>query len=79
MLAFLCAYIPLLGVLPACQGKGIGSELVRRMLARLERYYMIDLVCDADMRSFYERFKMNLGTAMVVRHWEEQDGIPGRS
>lgn len=49
------------------------------MLARLERYYMIDLVCDADMKSFYERFKMNSGTAMIVRHWEKQDGTPGRS
>ena len=31
----LCAYIPLLEVLPAYQGGGIGQELTRRMLAKL--------------------------------------------
>jgi ribosomal protein S18 acetylase RimI-like enzyme len=39
-----CAYIPHLEVLPAHQGQGIGSQLVRRMLARLQHLYMIDLV-----------------------------------
>jgi GNAT superfamily N-acetyltransferase len=42
----LCAYIPLLEVLPAHQHQGIGSELMRRMLEILHEIYMIDLLCD---------------------------------
>src|SRR6266516_4620599 len=41
----LSAYIPHLEVLPAYQGRGIGSELVRRMLERLSGLYGIDLCC----------------------------------
>src|SRR4030095_10701348 len=36
-----CAYIPHLEVLPAYQGQGIGSELVRQMLENLRYLYMI--------------------------------------
>src|SRR5204862_4237957 len=50
-----CAYIPHLEVLPAYQGSGIGSELVRRMLERLRQIYMIDLICDTDVQPFYAR------------------------
>jgi GNAT superfamily N-acetyltransferase len=35
-----CAYIPHLEVLPAYQGRGIGSELMRRMLERLRHIYV---------------------------------------
>jgi GNAT superfamily N-acetyltransferase len=42
----LCAYIPLLEVLPSHQHQGIGSELMRRMLEMLGEIYMIDLLCD---------------------------------
>jgi len=34
-----CAYIPHLEVLPAYQGQGIGSELMRRILDRLRDLY----------------------------------------
>src|SRR6185295_14882960 len=40
----LAAYIPFLEVLPAYRRQGVGSELVRRMLLRLEHLYAIDLV-----------------------------------
>ena len=39
----LSAFIPLLEVLPEYQGRGIGTELVRRLLARLDGLYMVDL------------------------------------
>jgi GNAT superfamily N-acetyltransferase len=68
----LSAYIPLLEVLPGYQGRGIGSELVRRMLSRLEGLYGVDLVCDADLRPFYERFDMMAVTGMVRRRQTSQ-------
>jgi ribosomal protein S18 acetylase RimI-like enzyme len=63
----LAAYIPLLEVLPEYQGRGIGSELVRRMLAELDGYYMIDVSCDADVQPFYARFGLHPWTAMIHR------------
>jgi GNAT superfamily N-acetyltransferase len=63
----LAASIPLLEVLPAWQGQGIGSELVRRILAALEPRYMVDLVCDDDLVPFYERLGLVRYTAMIRR------------
>ena len=68
------AYIPHLEVLPAYQGKGIGSELVRRMLARLKDIYMIDLVCDEGLRPFYEKLGMIPLRGMVVRNYAALQG-----
>jgi ribosomal protein S18 acetylase RimI-like enzyme len=70
----LCAYIPLLEVLPAYQGQGIGAELVRRMLARLGDIYMIDLLCDPDIQPYYERFGMLRATGMMKRNYGRQAG-----
>ena len=63
----LSAFIPLLEVLPERQGQGIGSELVRRILAELEDFYMVDLVCDPELEPFYRRFEMMLLSSMSVR------------
>ncbi len=63
----LSAFIPLLEVLPDYQRQGIGSELVRRMLAELESFYMVDLVCDPELEPFYRRFEMMLLSSMGVR------------
>ena len=64
----LSSFIPLLEVLPEYQGRGIGSELVRRMLALLEGSYMIDLLCDDELVAFYERFGMTRRVAMALRN-----------
>jgi ribosomal protein S18 acetylase RimI-like enzyme len=79
-----CAYIPHLEVLPAHQGRGIGSELVSRMVARLRHLYMIDLVCDPALQPFYERLGMRPVVGMVVRNYDRQacepvTPIPGRA
>jgi ribosomal protein S18 acetylase RimI-like enzyme len=70
----LAAYVPLLEVLPAFQGRGIGSELVRRMLDRLSRFYMVDLICDPEMQPFFARLGMKPYTAMIVRNYARQSG-----
>lgn len=65
----LCAYVPLLEVLPSYQGEGIGSELMRRLLARLENLYMVDLCCDADLEPFYRRLGLQaLERGMGIRN-----------
>jgi ribosomal protein S18 acetylase RimI-like enzyme len=64
------SYIPLLEVLPDYRGRGIGSELVRRMIGLLGDRYMIDLVCDEELAPFYERFGMARCGAMILRRHE---------
>jgi len=61
------AFIPMLEVLPEYQHRGIGSELMRRMLDLLAGIQCVDLTCDADMQPFYERFGMLKSCGMVVR------------
>ena len=71
----LTAYIPLLEVLPAYQRHGIGHELMRRMLMRLDKFYMVDLLCDAPVQPFYETVGMKSATGMLRRNYEHQSGI----
>lgn len=73
----LSAYIPFLEVLPGYEGRGIGSELVRRMLARLEGLYMVDLLCDKQLMPFYERLGMRGATGAMLRKHEYQAGAGG--
>ena len=75
----LSAYIPLLEVRPEYRGRGIGRELVRRMLDRLSPLYMIDLSCDPDLQPFYASLGMHPATGMRVRNYERQSGrvVPG--
>jgi ribosomal protein S18 acetylase RimI-like enzyme len=64
------AYIPLLEVLPEYQGRGIGAELVRRLLAELDGLYMVDLCCDEDVVGFYER--------LGLQRWDAGMGLRNR-
>lgn len=70
----LAAYIPLLEVLPACRGQGIGATLVTRLLARLSHLYMVDLLCDADVQPFYARLGLRPATGMLLRNYARQSG-----
>ena len=71
----LSAYIPLLEVIPEYKNKGIGTELVNRMLEKLKDYYMIDIVCDYSLQGFYEKSGMKKHSAMILRNYENQNGI----
>jgi GNAT superfamily N-acetyltransferase len=68
----LTAFVPLLEVLPAYRGRGIGTELMRRILDRLGDRYSIDLVGDPDVVPFYERLGGTRGTAVL---WRNRDRL----
>ncbi len=70
----LSAYIPLLEVLPAYRQRGIGSELLKRLLDELSGYYMVDLCCDAELAPFYSRFGMKPAVGMIRRNDSMQSG-----
>lgn len=71
----LSAYIPLLEVLPAYQHRGIGGELVERMLDRLRDIYMVDLLCDQELQRFYSEFGMQPCHGMMLRNYTHQCGV----
>jgi GNAT superfamily N-acetyltransferase len=65
----LSAFVPLLEVLPEYQGRGIGTELMHRLLAELEGLYMVDLACDEALVPFYERLGLRRSdAAMGIRN-----------
>ena len=66
-----CAYIPYLEVLPKWRGKGIGSELMRRMMAKLETIYPIGLICDENVQRFYEKLGFRESRAMTIRNYSQ--------
>jgi GNAT superfamily N-acetyltransferase len=72
----LSAYIPFLEVRPTHHGRGIGTELMRRMLARLDGLYMVDLLCDPELQPFYARVGMSPYTGMLLRNRDRQAGTP---
>ena len=73
----LSAYLPLLEVLPAYRGRGIGSELVRRVLSALGDLYMVDVTCEADVLPFYRALGPSPATGASVRRYPRQSGAPG--
>ncbi|MFD5320672.1 GNAT family N-acetyltransferase [Streptomyces sp. NPDC127098] len=64
----LTASIPWLEVLPGHQGKGIGTELMRRVLEGTESFYSVDLLCDAPLQPYYARFGMASVPGATLRH-----------
>ena len=71
----LSAYIPLLEVLPKYQNKGIGKELVTRMLDSLKHLYMVDLLCDRHLQKYYSKFGMASATGAALRNYKRQDCV----
>ena len=71
----LSAYVPLLEVKGGYRGRGIGSQLVRRMLLRLGALYVIDIVCDPKLVPFYTSLGLRPGRAMCHRNYSAQSGL----
>jgi hypothetical protein len=44
------------------------------MLERLRGLYMVDLLCDPEVQSFYARLGMQPATGMMLRNYERQSG-----
>jgi ribosomal protein S18 acetylase RimI-like enzyme len=65
----LSAYISFLEVLPTHQHRGIGSQLVRRMLLKLQHLYAVDLLCNPELQSFYRNLGMTPASGMRIRHY----------
>lgn len=63
------AFIPLLEVLPEYRGRGIGSELMRRVLELLSDLTAIDLTCRPELQPFYARFGMQPSVGAVLRNY----------
>ncbi len=72
----LTAFIPWLEVRPGYQGQGIGSELMRRILAGTDGFYSVDLVCDPELIPYYQRFGMLGTSSAVLRHPAALDHAP---
>jgi ribosomal protein S18 acetylase RimI-like enzyme len=72
----LTAYISLLEVLPTYQRRGIGSELVRRMLLKLQHLYAVDLLCNPELQSFYGKLGMVPASGMCIRRYDRASEIP---
>ena len=70
----LSAYIPFLEVLPEYQSRGIGKELISRMKKELSHLYMIDLLCDEKLVSYYEKLGMRRAVGVIIRNYNKQSG-----
>ena len=62
-----CSYISFLEVRATQRNKGIGTQLVRRMVAKLQSLYGIYLGCAPALVPFYEKYGFQKGTAMSKR------------
>ena len=68
------AYVPLLEVVAAYQGRGIGSELMRRLLEQLEGFYGVDAMCDPELQPFYRHLGFQVATGVSIRNYTHQSG-----
>jgi len=74
----LSAYISLLEVLPEYQVRGLGSELMRRLLDQTKGLYMVDTLFAVDVQSYYARLGMQRSRGMCIRRYDRiPSGEPG--
>jgi ribosomal protein S18 acetylase RimI-like enzyme len=67
-----CSYICDVAVLPAYQGKGIGSDIVKKLIELSKGYKKIILYSSPGAESFYKKLGFNrMSTAMAI--FEDQN------
>ena len=64
------AFIPWLEVRPEYQGRGVGRELVTRLLDQLAPMYSVDLTCDPELGAYYRTLGFRELLGMGIRHPE---------
>lgn len=64
----LFTFIPLVEVVRSHRGRGIGSELVRRIVRAFGSIYGTYLCCDEDAVGFYEQFGFDRVVGMVLQN-----------
>ena len=70
----LSAYLPLLEVIPSYRKRGIGAKLIKYALEETKDLYMIDLLCDEHLQSYYEKLGMIKARGMATRNYAKQNG-----
>lgn len=65
----LSAYIPFLEVEKSYQKNKIGTTLLKKILEQLDTIYMIDIVCDKELTSFYQKAGFKNWYAMIKRNY----------
>lgn len=63
------AFIPMLEVLPDYKNQGIGTKLMELLLDKLHGISNIDLTCDIELQTFYDKFGMLKSNGMVLRKY----------
>lgn len=63
----LSACISFLEVRSEYRGRGVGTELVTRLLALVGDLYMVDVMCDVRVRPFYERLGFTAASGAAIR------------
>ncbi|CAM2793828.1 GNAT family N-acetyltransferase [Hathewaya histolytica] len=61
-------------VITEYKNRGIGKTLVKKAIEETSDFYMIDLSCDDNLTSFYDKFNMFKTNAMIVRNYDKQTG-----
>ncbi len=70
----LAAFIPLLEVVPDYQGRGIGSELIRRLIDIIGPIYAVDAICDPELQPFYRHLGLTPAAGVMLRNYTRQGG-----
>ncbi|MEA1883435.1 MAG: GNAT family N-acetyltransferase [Thermotogota bacterium] len=60
-------------VLPDYQKRGIGTQLMEIMLDQLSQFTCVDLTCDENLQSFYQRFSMLKFHGMILKKYIKKD------
>ena len=72
----LTAYVPLVEVAEAYQGRGIGTEIVNRLVVDIGDLYFVDLITDEDIVPFYAELGFKRVVGVARRNYSMQAGRP---